>query len=252
METKESQISVHALSGCQSFETMRVTGLHGKTSLHILIDSDSTHNFLDISIARKLGCKLEAIPTQSITVADGYKLQCLYICRGFKWQMHNAHFEADMLIIPLGSCDIILGIQWLSQLITMRWNFNKLHMEFTYEGRDHILRGLKGKKFLMMNKGQLHKILAHNPQLCMLQIVSNKGEGQEFYSLQGVSMETRHNAHLEELLSQYADIFEEPNSLPPRRGFFDHKIPLAQGINPFSIRPYRYPLRQKDIIESLI
>jgi len=110
VQAEEPQISVHALSGCQSFQTMRVTGLHGKTSLHILIDSCSTHNFLDISIARKVGCKLEAILTQSITIANGYRLQCLYICRGFKWKMHNAYFEADMLIIPLGNCDIVLGI----------------------------------------------------------------------------------------------------------------------------------------------
>jgi len=47
-------------------------------------------------------------------------------------------------------------------------------------------------------------------------------------------------------------LFAEPATLPPSRGIFDHKIPLEQGTNPFCIRPYRYPLQQKDVIEELV
>lgn len=42
----EPCISVTALSGSHSFQTMRVNGMFGKKSIHILIDSGSTHNFL--------------------------------------------------------------------------------------------------------------------------------------------------------------------------------------------------------------
>jgi len=63
---------------------MRVTGLHGKNPLHILLNSGSTHNFLDISMAKKLGCIIEKTPVQLVAVADGNRLQCLHICRGFK------------------------------------------------------------------------------------------------------------------------------------------------------------------------
>jgi len=114
------QISINALSGVQGFQTMRVTGLYGKTPLHILLDSGSTHNFLDISMARRLGCTGEATPVQAVTVADGNKLQCLHVCKGFRWKLHNADFESDMLLIPLGSYDVVLGVQWLSQLGTVR------------------------------------------------------------------------------------------------------------------------------------
>ena len=61
VEEDQPQISVHALNGSPHFQTMRVTRLYGKTPLLILIDSGSTHNILDISIAKKLGCKMEAI-----------------------------------------------------------------------------------------------------------------------------------------------------------------------------------------------
>jgi len=93
---------------------MRVTRMCGKNPLHILLDSGSTHNFLDISMAKRLGCTIEKTPVQAVTVADGSKLQCLHICKGFKWKLHNADFELNMMLIPLGSCDVVLGVQWLS------------------------------------------------------------------------------------------------------------------------------------------
>ena len=84
VEEEIPHISINALSGLQGYQTMRVTEMHGKVPLHILLDSGSTHNFLDLSAANKLGCTIEQTPVQSVIVADGNQLQCLDICRGFK------------------------------------------------------------------------------------------------------------------------------------------------------------------------
>ncbi|KAK9690943.1 hypothetical protein RND81_09G165300 [Saponaria officinalis] len=69
-------ISMNALSGSSGFQTMRVTGYVGKKAIHILIDFGSTHNFLDHKMAVKLGCKLDCIEPQSVTVADGSQFPC--------------------------------------------------------------------------------------------------------------------------------------------------------------------------------
>lgn len=53
-------------------------------------------------------------------------------------------------------------------------------------------------------------------------------------------------------MEQYHDIFAEPQSLPPSKGVYDHRIPLEFGTNPINIRPYRYSLKQRDIIEKLV
>jgi len=53
---------------------MRVTSYCGKKSLHILIDSGSTHKFLDLHIAQKMVCQTEAMDTVSVTVVDGNKV----------------------------------------------------------------------------------------------------------------------------------------------------------------------------------
>lgn len=48
--------------------------------LHTLIDSGSTHSFLDLELAKKLGCKLKAINPLHVALA---KMQAQYICKGF-------------------------------------------------------------------------------------------------------------------------------------------------------------------------
>ncbi|CAO2838144.1 unnamed protein product [Amaranthus hypochondriacus] len=64
---KEPCISLHALTGEQTFHTMKIVGFVKNKPLHILVDSGSTHNFLDIEYAKKLGCELEQIPPQEVT-----------------------------------------------------------------------------------------------------------------------------------------------------------------------------------------
>ena len=54
----EPCIFLQAINGVQGFQTMRVTGYVGKKAIQILIDSGSTHNFLDVRLAQRLGCKM--------------------------------------------------------------------------------------------------------------------------------------------------------------------------------------------------
>jgi len=49
---------------------------------------------------------------------------------------------------------------------------------------------------------------------------------------------------LAQLLQDYVDAFEEPNSLPPHNSH-DFKIILKEGTSPINVRPYRYPSLQK-------
>jgi len=50
---------------------------------------------------------------------------------------------------------------------------------------------------------------------------------------------------VEELLSKYQTIFEQPMELPPPR-FRDHQIVLKEGVTLTNMRPYRYPYALKN------
>ena len=110
-EEVEPQISINAMSGHPGFNTMRVNGHKGKKTLHILIDSGSTHNFLHEHLARKMGCLLEPITAQTVAIADGNTLQCKFICRQFTWTLHGVKFVSDILLLPLGGCDLDMGFK---------------------------------------------------------------------------------------------------------------------------------------------
>ncbi|KAG8381885.1 hypothetical protein BUALT_Bualt05G0019300 [Buddleja alternifolia] len=54
-EWGESHVPMHAITGIHDFKTMRVTGVMKEKPIHILIDTGSTHNFMDLEAAKNLG-----------------------------------------------------------------------------------------------------------------------------------------------------------------------------------------------------
>jgi len=63
MQEGAMQLSLSALNG--------VTGRVKNSPLHILLDSSSTHNFLDVSITKKLHCEIKKVPPLQVMVANG-------------------------------------------------------------------------------------------------------------------------------------------------------------------------------------
>ncbi|XP_060170593.1 uncharacterized protein LOC132601530 [Lycium barbarum] len=68
-------ISLQAFTGVSGYQTIRVTGYHEKKPLQVLIDTGSTHNFIDQEVAKKLGYKASSIMEQLVSVADGRRVQ---------------------------------------------------------------------------------------------------------------------------------------------------------------------------------
>lgn len=58
-------------------------------------------------------------------------------------------------------------------------------------------------------------------------------------------------SELNSLLIEFQDVLSEPTSLPPKRKH-DHHIYLKLGVEACSVRPYRYPAIQKDVMEQLV
>jgi hypothetical protein len=53
------------------------------------------------------------------------------------------------------------------------------------------------------------------------------------------------------LLHQYADVFQDPQTLPPQRSY-DHAISLLPDAVPFNSRPYHYSPQHKTEIENQV
>ena len=252
-------ISVHAMNGMISkgYKTMRVTVFIKKRPLHILIDSGSTHNFLDTNMAKKLGCKIEDIGPMRVDVANGSSLACVSACKELSWSLQGTKFITDVLLLPLGNCDMVLGVQWLETLGEIKWDFKQLRMEFSVQGKRHVLRGNSSTAELKTISGkELSKLLPHTAECSIIQLYSLQLEdqgGKEFHCYSngiGVTSEDQIPEQVVELLNQYESLFKEPTQLPPYRKH-DHKIPLKEGTNAVNIRPYRHSSLQKNVVEKM-
>ena len=74
MEDNRVKISLNALSGSSNHQTLKLKGYSKKKPITILIDSGSTHNFLDLGTAKQTGCEILTTNPLWVTVADGSKI----------------------------------------------------------------------------------------------------------------------------------------------------------------------------------
>ena len=79
----EIAISIYALIGNNSPQTIMLLGKGTENSVLILIDSGSTHNFLYPIIAQKLGCVIQTTNPIKVRVANREQLCIQAKCFGF-------------------------------------------------------------------------------------------------------------------------------------------------------------------------
>nr|GEY15474.1 hypothetical protein [Tanacetum cinerariifolium] len=60
-----------------------------KCSVHALIDSGSTHTFLDIQVAKRMGCRLRSTCPMDVSVANGQIIKSVFECKGFTWTLQG-------------------------------------------------------------------------------------------------------------------------------------------------------------------
>nr|GEU29625.1 hypothetical protein [Tanacetum cinerariifolium] len=184
-----------------------------REELHILADSVWTHRFLDTKMAKRLGCAIRPTCPLTVHVAGEKKLLNVSECKRFTWKLKEETFVTDVMLLPLGGYDMVLGIQWLSTLGDIKSNFKDLRMDFIYNNKKIVLRDMPA-----FGEQRNDKVLKHE---------------------------------LTQIMENFSDVFEDPYELPPKRNH-DHRIPLILGTSPVNIGPYRHPPIQKDAIESMV
>lgn len=247
--SQDPLISLNAITGIPSYSTMKVVGAIGTRPLHILIDSGSTHNFLNDKLAAKLNCTLQTIKDVPVTIADGNKLSCVQSCKDFQWIMQGSWFKADMLVIPLRNYDVVLGIQWLQTLNDIVWNFKSLTMRFTVENQSFELRGTDSKGVSMCSMSKLSSLL-QSDQVVQAQLFSLHTTSEQSFQHEPVISNNKVMQDMNSLLENFSDVFVIPEGLPPKRAC-DHRIKLKNEHINLNLKPYRYPSAQKTIIEQM-
>lgn len=85
----------------------------------ILVDSGSSHSFINDAIAAKLSAKPHAITPSRVRIADGGFLHCSQQLSRCAWWVQGHFFQTDLRLLPLGAYDVVLGMDWLAEFSPM-------------------------------------------------------------------------------------------------------------------------------------
>jgi predicted aspartyl protease len=141
-DTDPAQISLHALMGHTIPQTLRVMGHIQQSPVVVLVDSGSTHNFIQDRVAKKLNLPTEPAAHEfKVLVGNGEELDCSLMCSQVKLQLGSHFFTIDFFILPLSGAEIVLGVQWLKTLGPVVTDYEKLTMRFQSGGKVIQLSG---------------------------------------------------------------------------------------------------------------
>ena len=243
LDNVAAQISFNALLGHSIPRTLRVLGHIQSSSIAVLVDSGSTHNFIQDRKAKFLG--LQAIPAQGfhVLVGNGEELSCKYVCKQVPLHLETHKFLVDLFVLPLSGAELVLGVQWLTTLGSVLTDYEKLTMKFIKDGEMVQLEGQTREAPQEASSHQLRRLMVTDgiAEMFQLQLIPSPMEQPCPQVIPDIC----------DLLGKYLQLFAEPHGLPPIRET-DHHIPLLEGSNPINVRPYRYPYFQKHEIERQI
>ena len=138
-------ISCHALAGIITPQTLKTKGYIKKKTVIVFIDSSSTHNSIHCKLSKVLNFFVYPAPEFQVMITDEGTIN-------FSGKWHNINIamgeyvlNTPMISIPMGGSDVVLGVQWLQSLGTMAFNFQKLFMKFSWEGKEYELNDITEK-----------------------------------------------------------------------------------------------------------
>ena len=88
------KISLAAMTGISQPQTLKLKGHIKKVNVTELVDTKSTHNFLDIRVTRKLKLFVHPVPDMKVMIADGKKIEKVGKYHKVKIQIQDFKLES--------------------------------------------------------------------------------------------------------------------------------------------------------------
>ena len=190
----------------------------------ILIDSGSTHDFLDVALWKVLQLPISTQDCFEVKVANGTVLKIEKVCLDVQLKIQGTSFGVDLNVLPLGGRDVVLSTQWLYSLGPIQWDFKALTMQFVYFGKLVLLQDLTPSVSTFQDGNRFFKPIV------------KKGFVLQIVSCSSPLLAVQQCSAIADLLREFAKVFEVPIGLPPLKGH-EHQIILKEGTSPIYERP---------------
>ncbi|GJZ18396.1 retrotransposon-related protein [Tanacetum coccineum] len=146
---------LNSLIGHGSPLSLQLWGKIGKGDVHVLIDNDSTHNFIRPDVVEKMCLPIKSTKAFKVYIGSRESLLCESVCSSVT--IHIQGVEVDLYVLPMQGSVVVLGIQWLQNLGKVTHDYAHQTMEFTLLDTTY---SLKGDDSLRMKKISLHQMQA--------------------------------------------------------------------------------------------
>eukprot|EP00253_Pinus_taeda_P010862 PITA_10862 len=198
-------------------------------SICVLIDPGATLSYISPKIVEQ--CKLQSEKFKNlwlVQLATGAKRRVLAKVNNCSLTIAGQPIVADLNVLPLGSYDILIGMDWLEK----HWSLVNCKTKTIYYKDDHgeqqELQGIKHPvQIRPITTSQLAKCIRKKCQIYAIQVgyANQKDKTAMFGSIS--------------VVQEFVDVFpEEVLGLPPKRDV-DFTIELILGVVPVSRAPYR-------------
>jgi hypothetical protein len=128
-------VSLHTLAGIRTDKTLLLPVTINSERLLALMDTGSTHNFLNGDTMSRLRLAMADDEHLRVMMANGDRLPCTGIACDVPVIINDESFSITCVGMRLGCFDFILGVDFMETLGTIQWNFRALTLSFQRQGR---------------------------------------------------------------------------------------------------------------------
>lgn len=150
------EISRQALTGGIPPKTFQLHAWMQGREVLMLVDSGSSTSFVDQHFAQHLQGVQDLIRPCRVKVADGGELCCYQGIPDCVWTSQGCEFSTDMKILPLGTYNAILGMDWLE---------SHSPMTVDWKGKSLVLTTPAGPAFLRGHASSAHCLQINSVQM---------------------------------------------------------------------------------------
>lgn len=109
--------------------------------VQFLIDGGSTHSFVQTRVAKHLQLPIISAPPIVVAIGNGDRLITEDIEQQSPLTIHGHTFQPELFFLALHAANVILGASWIATLGWVRQHYDKLLLEFEYDGKPVQLIG---------------------------------------------------------------------------------------------------------------
>jgi hypothetical protein len=206
---------------------IEVEGTINNQPLVILIDSGASHSYIDPIVVESLHLtKNKHEKSWLVKLATGTKKKVTELVKSCSVDMKGIRTKAELNILPLGSYDFLIGMDWLDQ--------------------HHALLEFHNKRFTCLNEEGNHVTVQGIPkamvvrEISAMQLKKCYWKGCQLFAswVEEASRYVVSNLEDHKVLKEFKDVFQEVPGLPLKRDI-DFSINWMPEEAPVSKAPYR-------------